>query len=665
MKKNVLQAMIFALVFGLFGCTNEIPEEPLRSISWSLQQIGAELDTDGIPATSTTGIKITFSDTVSSFSTDEVTIGGVATKSGAPTGTGMDWIVPITVIEEGNATVSINKSGVEKEEKNVTVYKITQEQDITYTAVADGEAAAVTSTKITFTFEEEIIGLEAADITITNDTGKAVKGTLTGSAKIWDLSISEVVAGDITVKIDKAGIEADEKIVTLHELITWTALADGEAGTTTSTKIIFIFSSALENLLESDIIITKGTGEAAMGALTGSAKIWDLSISEVAAGDITVKIDKAGIEAAEKIVTLHEKLITWTALADGEAGTTSSTEINFSFSETVENLLENEIEITNDTGKATKGTVSGSGTAWSLALSNVAEGSVKVKINKSGIETTEILVVVYEAGFVPNITWTALADGEGSTTTSTKIDFIFSAALDILLENEIQITNRTGSVSKGTVSGSGTTWSIALSDVAVAGGVKVWINKLDIETTERTIMVHIAKTYNLGDIGPGGGRIFYRSTGGFTFYTSSTDTVGIRAHYLEAAPDNLPRLAWASPDFYRANITGTASTIGTGLKNTLIILNTDADAPAAKACYEYTYEGINDWFLPSVNELQQLKTNQNVVGTPVNGGRVWSSSQLSDPTYPDGVWVEIFPNGYPNIFGFKNNTENVRPIRAF
>jgi len=42
--------------------------------------------------------------------------------------------------------------------------------------------------------------------------------------------------------------------------------------------------------------------------------------------------------------------------------------------------------------------------------------------------------------------------------------------------------------------------------------------------------------YNLGDTGPGGGKIFYVNPSGFTLYRTATDATGITAHYLEAAP---------------------------------------------------------------------------------------------------------------------------------
>lgn len=70
------------------------------------------------------------------------------------------------------------------------------------TAVADGAAATTTSTKIDLTFDADVAGLTDADITLTNGTGAAVKGALTGSGKNWSIALSSVTTeGDVSVAV--------------------------------------------------------------------------------------------------------------------------------------------------------------------------------------------------------------------------------------------------------------------------------------------------------------------------------------------------------------------------------------------------------------------------------------------------------------------------------
>ncbi|MDR0301503.1 MAG: DUF1566 domain-containing protein [Treponema sp.] len=172
-----------------------------------------------------------------------------------------------------------------------------------------------------------------------------------------------------------------------------------------------------------------------------------------------------------------------------------------------------------------------------------------------------------------------------------------------------------------------------------------------------------ALQYSLGDTGPGGGKIFYVSTAGFTMMDNSTT-----AHYLEAAPaDMATTLAWASSAFIPStfggtgdwvDITGTETAIGTGRKNTALILATDADAPAAKACVEYSINEKTDWFLPSKDERNELYNRKADVG--ITSGDYWSSSEYSS----DYAWAQNFSNGGGGG-SVKSYTNLVRAVRAF
>ena len=75
----------------------------------------------------------------------------------------------------------------------------------------------------------------------------------------------------------------------------------------------------------------------------------------------------------------------------------------------------------------------------------------------------------------------------------------------------------------------------------------------------------------IGDTGPGGGKIFYIADGdegrplGFTLYMDAGDTIGQKVYYLEAAPTDInTNLAWASSGFVGTSIGNTSQNIGTG-----------------------------------------------------------------------------------------------------
>jgi uncharacterized repeat protein (TIGR02543 family) len=166
------------------------------------------------------------------------------------------------------------------------------------------------------------------------------------------------------------------------------------------------------------------------------------------------------------------------------------------------------------------------------------------------------------------------------------------------------------------------------------------------------------RPYELGETGPGGGKIFFRHETGFNHYTG-TGYTSLLCHYLEAAPANMPsNLRWASSSNENKDIKDTQTAIGTGRKNTLLILAADAAAPAARACNGYINNGKNDWFLPSRDELNQLYTNKAFVSN-LGTSFYWSSSQ--DDAYR--AW-NLNPQGGISNQG-KLLDSYVRAIRVF
>jgi hypothetical protein len=171
--------------------------------------------------------------------------------------------------------------------------------------------------------------------------------------------------------------------------------------------------------------------------------------------------------------------------------------------------------------------------------------------------------------------------------------------------------------------------------------------------------------YNIGDTGPGGGKIFYYSAAGFTM----TDNNQV-CHYLEAAPLDLGTPAWggASSTLIPGITTFTARTdqlagkIGNGRRDTRLIvtsLGTKESGRAAQAASAATFGGRNDWFLPSYGELQLLYENRASVGN-LGTGYYWSSSQYGETN----AWRQRFSDGLQS-YSVKFSTLSVRAVRAF
>jgi len=170
-------------------------------------------------------------------------------------------------------------------------------------------------------------------------------------------------------------------------------------------------------------------------------------------------------------------------------------------------------------------------------------------------------------------------------------------------------------------------------------------------------------TYRLGDRGPAGGIIFYdkgNTNGGW--------------RYLEAAPVNAEfRAQWGA---YEKNVSGTSTEIGSGKRNTQLIIDflktAGETGKAAQLCANLNFGGYKDWFLPSKDELDLIyknliSRNMGDFRTTVDKSNethiYWSSSQYNNYV----SWFQNFNDGYQNYAGSlgKYDAFSVRPIRAF
>ncbi|MHB8094605.1 MAG: beta-L-arabinofuranosidase domain-containing protein [Candidatus Aminicenantales bacterium] len=165
--------------------------------------------------------------------------------------------------------------------------------------------------------------------------------------------------------------------------------------------------------------------------------------------------------------------------------------------------------------------------------------------------------------------------------------------------------------------------------------------------------------YALGDTGPAGGLIFYVNP------NSAAD--GWR--YLEAAPrDQSEGAPWGC---FRTAIPGAdGAAVGTGRKNTLDMLAACPDPGSAAAlCANYTLNGFDDWFLPSIDELVQMYLNLKVTGACDFGDagiadnvNYWSSTQV---TADMARHLDFADNGLRRHYDDKDYPRRVRAIRAF
>ena len=162
----------------------------------------------------------------------------------------------------------------------------------------------------------------------------------------------------------------------------------------------------------------------------------------------------------------------------------------------------------------------------------------------------------------------------------------------------------------------------------------------------------------VGNVGPGGGRVFYAPG---TAFTMTDAPCGSTCRYLESAP--------LTGDYAFDNVTvhgylgqinhpqgPTTKAIGAGFSNTAALLAISPTTSTAAANVAAAYRGsanLSDWFLPSELEITAY----------------WNSNPTDSTNYymasnRDGTQVAIVSRGGP-YYDYYYGTRPVIPIRAF
>jgi hypothetical protein len=211
----------------------------------------------------------------------------------------------------------------------------------------------------------------------------------------------------------------------------------------------------------------------------------------------------------------------------------------------------------------------------------------------------------------------------------------------------------------------------------------------------------------VGDIGPGGGYIYFVSVSGFncgTDYTSTGSPTGGLCNYLEVAPSGWSiseNYTWSTQSNAYNMVPGIVNRpaayynfagVGLGYKNSITIATFDrsvSEPIAAVAARGYSGGGKNDWYLPTFAELNLLC--KWVRGLEPSVTSTCSSGTLNSATYGAGsasfasvnYWTSEANTSTPNTSAYSlsfggsihymesysrnklSNSIQVRPIRAF
>jgi hypothetical protein len=315
--------------------------------------------------------------------------------------------------------------------------------------------------------------------------------------------------------------------------------------------------------------------------------------------------------------------------------------------------------------------------------------------NASGSATRTFTLTVQAALTAPVISLSKIAEtttafiasvGFGYTVDASAGGAVASYALTGTLPTGLTFSTSTGLIT-GTPEETRTATTYTITATNAAG------------STSATYRLRV--TGDLGDVGPGGGTIFYVAASTFTQESATGTMCSTTCRYLEVAPSTWnsgsdPTRTWSNSSDYNYDVVGvtkqnsgwnTSAGVGRGYKDSLAIVTNgrgiDSTTAAAALARAYSGGSKGDWYLPSPVELNLLcqwaRGVPSSITTGCTGGALNSATYGASAAGLQGspYWSSTQDNGYPSYAvrldfnngaqgtSLKNSTLRVRPIRAF
>lgn len=455
------------------------------NVTWTSDRTGPSLViTPRVNATNASPIvfTFTFNEPVTGFDATKVTATN-GTK-GTMTGSGAVYFLPVTPLSEGNVTVSVaaaactDTAGNGSLSDSATVQYSNSNPTLIVTAPSNSFNTATTT--LTFTFSTAVIGFTTSDITVTN----ATKGVFSGTGSSYSLTITPVSEGAITVSVPAAACTDSASNPSLAGSATFAYDVSAPSLSITPTGITsnqntftftFTFSEPVTGFTAGDIQMTN----ASKGLFSGSGTTYLLNVTPTSDGAVIADVllgvatDVAGNQSTAASATVTSDRTRPTPTITPGSGVTSASPITFNinFSEAVTGLSTSNFSVSN----GTKGTLSGSGSVYSLDVTPTSDGTLTLTLpanacidaNGNGSLGATASVLSDRTGPSVDITASSQVTNTGPIT----FTFVFTEAVTGFASGDITVT---GGI-KGSFSGSGTSYTVQVTPTT-EGPVTVSVN---------------------------------------------------------------------------------------------------------------------------------------------------------------------------------------------
>ena len=484
------------------------------------QAVGQSDPTNG----SAVAFTVTFSEPVTGFDASDVTLSGTATGSlqAAVSGSGPTYDVTVIGMSgDGTVVVDVPADTTTDLAGNANQASTSLDNSVTWDSAAPsvtveqaaGQVDPERLAPINFTveFSEPVTGFTAADVTTTSGnpsvsgSGTTYTVSVTGMAQ-GELSVSVPAGGalDLAGNANTASTSLDNTVIfdNVRPRVTINQAAD-QADPTNTAPIYYtvVFDEPVSGFLSNDIGFNAQTttpGARTVTVLPSSdGMTYTIAVSGMTGSGNVVPIlnggrttDAAGntntaASFTDRVVTFDTTIPTVTIeQSAGQADPTNGSPISFTvvFSKPVTGFETGDVTLSGTSGGPQLATVSGSGTTYDVAVTGMSgDGTVIAELgagaaqdtagNDNAASTSTDNSVRFDA-VAPTVTINQ-ASGQADPTNGSTIDFtvVFSEPVTGFETGDVSLSGTAGGPLAGTVTGSGTTYNVAVTGMGGNGTV--------------------------------------------------------------------------------------------------------------------------------------------------------------------------------------------------
>ncbi|HEX2934481.1 MAG TPA: Ig-like domain-containing protein [Bacteroidales bacterium] len=433
---------------------------------------------------------VNFSESVSGVDVSDFSLTKTGTATGtiaSVTGSGGSYEITVNSVSgNGNLRLDLNDSGtgIADEAGNQITGGYTGDY---YTIDNMAPSVVISSTSsnptksspipVTITFSEPVTGFAIGDITLTNGTAS----NFSGSGTTYNFNVTPAAQGAVNINV-AAGVAADAagnsnaaatQLSLTYDNIAPTVTLTSSAGEPTKTSpipVTITFSESVTGFDANDITVTNGT----KGTLSGSGASYSINIMPSGQGAVMVNIaggvatDAAGNgnAAAAQLSRTFDNVSPSVTISSSASETTnvSPIPVTITFSEPVTGFDASDITVTN----GTKGTLSGSGSSYTINITPVGQGAVIIAIaagvatDAAGNSSTAAASLTRNYNTLSPMVTLASTTSNSTNVSPIPITITFSEPVNGFDASDITVTNGT----KGTLSGSGAYYTMNITPLA-------------------------------------------------------------------------------------------------------------------------------------------------------------------------------------------------------